>query len=67
MSRYKMPRDVPDSRWPVLPAGNCVNGEYQYRPVLRVSIPIFRKRPQSTDRGRQQHKRRLCVLLLVPD
>jgi len=60
-------RDVPDSGWPVLPAGNCVTGEYQYRLVLRLLITIYRKRLQSTDRGQWQHKRRLCVLILVPD
>jgi len=29
-------RDVPDSGGLVLPAGNCVTGEYRYRPVKRV-------------------------------
>jgi len=37
--------------------------EYCQVPKIRVLIPIFRKRPQSTDRGRQQHKQRqgTCV------
>jgi len=40
---------------------------YRYLPVLRVLIPIFRKQQQSTERGRRQHKQRLCVLIIVPD
>jgi len=52
-------REVPDSRWPVL------RYEYRYRPVLRVAILTIRKWPPSTDRGRWQHKRRLCVLCLT--
>jgi len=55
-------RDLPDSGWPVLWDSNCFTSEY--RPVTRVPILIFRKQLQSTDRGRRQHKRRLCVLII---
>jgi len=41
---YLPVRDVPDSGWPVLPTGNCITSEYWYWPVLRVLIPISRKR-----------------------
>jgi len=57
---------IPDSRLLLL-AASCITGEYRYRPVLRVSIPIFSKRPHSTDHGRRQNKQCLCVLTLVPD
>jgi RIO-like serine/threonine protein kinase len=35
---------VPVTGKPVIPADNGVTGEYRYRPVLRVPIPIFRER-----------------------
>jgi hypothetical protein len=35
---------VPVTGKPVIPADNGVTGEYRYRPVLRIPIPIFRER-----------------------
>jgi len=47
-------RDVPDSVQPVLPAGNCVTGEYQNQPVLGCrfrysqTAAVDRPRPAAT-------------------
>jgi len=46
-------RDVPNSGCRVLLAGICISSVYQ--PVLRVPIPLFRKRLQFTDCGWRQH------------
>jgi hypothetical protein len=37
-------RGVPVTGKPVIPAGNGITGDYRYRPVLRLPIPVFRKR-----------------------
>jgi len=62
-------RDCDDSGQLVLPARNCVTGEYRYGPVLGCR---FLYTANSCGRfqiriGQRQHKRRLCVLILEPD
>jgi len=61
-------RDVPDSGQPVLPAGNCVSGEYW--PVLGCLFRYYangRRRPTAAVCGNTSGVRRLCVLILEPD